>query len=254
MSLRPIHRLALLLAFLSLPAMLAPGCKQKEVEPTASSPASSPSVEAGTPAEPQNPFTAPEATGAPPVLDPNSDPEPAPVPSEGDVVEMLPEEEGFPEEVRIDQDPDAEPAASREWVDDGHDYYQVDFTDLQFDGELPSQLSLAIDNNFHWQFQNAVNMGQLSFSLHDPGEVFVSGPWVNEMPGPRPVDPEESVALVVRVPAGGKVSGTLSFNKAWFESRSLVGKTEQVSFSVPAATPSKSGQVQGDFWLARASY
>ncbi len=255
MSLRPIHRLALLLVFLSLPAMLAPGCKQKEVEPTASSPASSPSVEAGTPVEPQNPFTTPEATGAPPVLDPNSDPEPAPVPSEGDVVEMLPEEEGFPEEVRIDQDPDAEPAASREWVDDGHDYYQVDFTDLQFDGELPSQLSLAVDNNFHWQFQNAVDMGQLSFSLSDPGEVFVSGPWVIEMLGRnRRVDPEESVALVVRVPAGGKVSGTLSFNKGWFESRSLVGKTEQVSFSLPAATPSKSGQVQGDFWLARASY
>ena len=254
MSLRPIHRVALLFVFLSLTAVLASGCKQKEVEPVVSAPAPSPSVEAGPPAEPQNPFAAQEATGVPPVLAPVSDAVVSPDLAAEVVVEgeMVP---GVEENVLVTQEPDAEPAAPRKWVDDGHDYYQVAFDDLQVDGELPSQLSLAIDNNFHWQFQNAVTMGQLSFSLPDPGEVYVSGPWVNDMLDRNgQAGQEESVTLVVRVPVDGKVSGTISFNKGWFESRSMVGKTEQVSFRVPAATPSKSGQVQGEFWLARASY
>ncbi|MDP7205624.1 MAG: hypothetical protein QGH11_08650, partial [Pirellulaceae bacterium] len=164
MSLRPIHRVALLFVFLSLTAVLASGCKQKEVEPVVSAPAPSPSVEAGPPAEPQNPFAAQEATGVPPVLAPVSDAVVSPDLAAEVVVEgeMVPEAGG---NVLVSQDPDAEPAAPRKWVDDGHDYYQVAFDDLQVDGELPSQLSLAIDNNFHWQFQNAVTMGQLSFSL-----------------------------------------------------------------------------------------
>ena len=114
MSLCRIHRLALLLVFLSLPAMLASGCKQQEAETVVAVPASSPSVQ-----------------------DPTMDAAAPPVPSGGSVVEILPaEEEIFPEEVLVAQAPNVEPAAPREWVDDGHDYYQVDFNDLQVDGEL----------------------------------------------------------------------------------------------------------------------
>jgi hypothetical protein len=121
-------------------------------------------------------------------------------------------------------------------------------------------------------------MGQLSFSLTSPGEVFLSGPWINNMVqvgggGRFPFEPGapvaievieepqvqavpviETVILLVRVPKGGKTSGNVSFNNGWFENRTLVGKTEQVAFSVPATAQQKTGNVQGAFWLARASH
>lgn len=262
---RHVNRSAQLLACLSVLVLLAPGCKQDQPATAVSSPASSESVEAGTAVDPQIPSTTLDPAGAPPVLDPTIGPGPPPVAEVETVVvpEVVAEEEADPEEVlvpavRVAQAP--EPAAPRKFVDDGHDYYLVDFNDLVMDGEIPSQLRLAIDNNFHWQFQNAINIGQLSFSMPDPGEAYLSGPWVNNMLGrnrgnpARIADGDAPVALMIRLPADGKVSGTVSFNKGWFESRSLEGKTEQISFSVPAATPTKSGQVQGSFWLARASY
>ena len=162
---RHANRAAHLLGLFSLLILLAPGCKQKEAETAVFPPASSPSVEAGTPANLQNPSTVSDSTGVPHFADlgpetlvkfvevpAEEDPEPA-LPPEVNLELAVPVEDGPGLEVQVAQAPDPKPAAPRKWVDDGHDYYQVDFNDLQVDGELPSQLSLAVDNNFHWQIQ-----------------------------------------------------------------------------------------------------
>ena len=139
---------------------------------------------------------------------------------------------------------------------DGFDYYAIGLNQLQFDNgrKLPSQLSEA-GPDIRLKIQNGV----VQLIMDMTAEGYMAGPqdaWnVHRNPSSRILLRRQTIGteLVIRVPEGKAVSGTLLINTKLLEDNEASEQTfTAFRFTTEKGTADSSQEVRDAYWLARA--